>query len=201
MDKARRNVAAITAAFFFIFFGFGTAQQYLVILFSSQGQGHLALLSLFILYGTFLISGIFAANVIPFLGGLKRSLLLGALTYAIFTLSVAFNNAPILYATSALIGFGASLLWVSSGQIVADSSNETTATRNFAWRQIGLYLGNIFGINAGAYLITIFPLEKTFIILAATILAGFLLLFGLSRLKKRSKRAPSNLFTYLTARC
>ncbi|MDP3784908.1 MAG: MFS transporter [bacterium] len=190
MDKARRNVWAIALAFFFIFFGFGTAQQYLVILFSSQGQGHLALFSLFILYGTFLVSGIFAANVIPFLGGLKRSLMLGALTYALFALSVAFQSAPILYAASALIGFGASLLWVSSGQIVADSSNETTATRNFAWRQIGLYLGNIFGINAGAYLITIFPLAKTFIILAAAILAGFLLLLWIKPLKEEVEARP-----------
>lgn len=176
MDKNLRNVAAIALAFFFIFAGFGTAQQYLVILFSSQGQGHLALFSLFILYGTFLVSGIFAANIIPFLGGLKRSLLLGAATYALFALSVAFNNAPILYAASALIGFGASLLWVSSGQIVADSSNEITATRNFAWRQIGLYLGNIFGINAGAYLITVTSFEKTYLLLAGCILLGVSLL-------------------------
>ena len=118
MTNARRNIFLIPLAFFFIFFGFGTAQQYLVILFSTQGRGHLALSVLFILYGTFLFISIVVAKIIPWLGGLKKSLLAGAFTYFLFVGSVAINNTALLYIASVLIGIGAGLLWVSSDKLL-----------------------------------------------------------------------------------
>ncbi|OGG71126.1 hypothetical protein A3F27_02170 [Candidatus Kaiserbacteria bacterium RIFCSPHIGHO2_12_FULL_53_13] len=171
-----RNVILISLAFFFIFFGFGTAQQYLVILFNQQGRGHLALASLFLLYGAFLIAGIFISKLVPLLGGLKRSLMIGASTYALFVASVAFNNMPLLLIASVVIGIGAGLLWVCSGQIIADSSNERTAGRNLAFQIISQNGGNIAGIYTGAYLVRAFSLENMYLLLTASVLLGYIFL-------------------------
>ncbi|MCX6723534.1 MAG: hypothetical protein NT094_05775 [Candidatus Staskawiczbacteria bacterium] len=160
MIDSRRNILFISIAFFFIFFGFGTAQQYLVILFSAQGRGGLALSSLFILYGSFLLTGIVVAKIIPWLGGLKKSLIFGSLTYFLFVASVAVNNMFFLYAASVLVGVGAGLLWVSSGQIITDSSGEHTVGRNLSFQMIGMYSGNILGIYSGSYVVNSF-LDKT----------------------------------------
>ena len=171
-----RNVWLISVAFFFIFGGFGTAQQYLVVLFKNAGQGDLALISLFILYGTFLLTGIFITKFVPILGGLKRSLIIGACTYALFTAAVALGNTPLLLIASALIGFGGGLLWVCSGQIISDSSDNRTAGRNFGFQIVGQNAGNIAGIYGGGYLVQSVPMPLMFSILALVVLCGIILL-------------------------
>jgi len=190
MNNAQRNVFLISFSFFFIFFGFGTAQQYLVILFAEQGRGNLALTSLFILYGAFLATGIVAAKIIPLFGGLKKSLLIGGLTYAIFTASVAINSAMLLYIASILIGIGAGLLWVSSGQIIRDSSNERTVGRNFAYQTVGMYGGNILGINIGSYLVQVFSVERVYLVLTASILLGLIFILWVRPVKGEIKPSP-----------
>ena len=183
-----RNVYLISVAFFFIFFGFGTAQQYLVILFAADGRGFLALMSLFVLYGAFLLTGIAVAKFIPMFGGLKKSLLFGALTYVLFTAGIALNSTPILLAVSVLVGIGAGFLWVSSGQIITDSSSEGSMGKNLAYQVIGQYSGNISGLYAGRYLIDIFPREGVYLVLSGCVLVGVILLLGVHPLKEEVRK-------------
>lgn len=171
-----RNVISVSLAFFFIFFGFGTAQQYLVILFNGQGRGHLALMSLFLIYGAFMIAGIFITKLVPRLGGLKRSLMIGAFTYALFVASVAFNSTPLLLAASVVIGIGAGLVWVCGAQIITNSSDERTTGRNLAFQIIAVNSGNIAGIYTGAYLVRTVSLENMYLALTASVLLAFLFL-------------------------
>lgn len=187
MTSIRRNIFLISTAFFFIFFGFGTAQQYLVLVFAAQGRVYLALSVLFILYSTFLFTGIIVTKIIPWLGGLKKSLFIGAFTYFLFVASVAVNNTAILYAVSILIGVGAGLLWVSSGQIIADSSDEHTVGRNLAYQMIGLYSGNILGIYTGSYLIQTLSVKQTYLLLTLSILCGIFFLPGVQPVKEEIK--------------
>lgn len=190
MNNTKRNIFLIPLSFFFIFFGFGTAQQYLVILFTAQGRGNLALVSLFILYTTFLATGVVAAKIIPWLGGLKKSLLIGAFTYALFTASVAVNSAMLLYITSIIIGIGAGLLWISSGQIIRDSSAAQDVGRNFAYQTIGLYIGNILGVNIGLYLVQAFSAERVYFILTVSILLGLFVNFLVIPVKEGIEPSP-----------
>ncbi len=182
-----RNVMSVSLAFFFIFFGFGTAQQYLVILFNNQGRGHLALVSLFLLYGAFMIAGIFISKLVPLLGGLKRSLMIGAATYALFVASVAFNNTPLLLAASLVIGVGGGLVWVCGAQIITDSSGERTTGRNLAFQIIAQNAGNIAGIYTGAYLVRTFSLENMYLILTVSVLLGFVFLPWIRPVKEEVK--------------
>jgi len=178
-----RNVISISLAFFFIFFGFGTAQQYLVVLFREDGRGDIALLSLFLLYGTFMLVGLAAAKIIPIIGGLKRSVMVGAITYALYVACIALGNAPILLVASTIIGFGAALLWVGSGQIIADNSNEKTAGRNFALQVASSNIANIVGMYAGGFLLERVSATVMFMSMSFVILVGFffLILIRLSR--------------------
>lgn len=185
-----RNVWLIATSFFFVFFGFGTAQQYLIILFNQQGRGHLALISLVVLYTTFLITGIFVSKLIPWIGGLKRSLMIGASTYVFFVASVAVNSTPLLLFAAFLIGIGAGLLWVSSGQIIVDSADAADSGRNLALQSIGMYSGNIFGIYTGRFLATTVALSQMYMILAAATLMGLLFIFFIHPLKEEVRPRP-----------
>lgn len=186
----KRNIIFIALAFFLIFFGFGTAQQYFVILFKAQGKGVFALASLFTLYAAFMISGIVAAKIIPFLGGLKKSLILASLAYALFTASIASSNVPLILLASVLIGFAAGILWVSSGQIIADSSDKASLGRNLAYQVIGQYSGNILGIILGSYFILALPMQAAYAIFTAFVLAGSFLLLWIKPIKEELKPRP-----------
>jgi len=171
-----RNVWLIACSFFFIFFGFGTAQLYLVVLFNDQGRGQLALLSLLLVYGAFLVASIFISKLVPLLGGLKRSLIVGASTYVLFVASVALATTSLLLIASVVVGIGAGLLWVSSTQITADSSTARNAGRNFGLQTATQNIGNIAGILTGGYLVHTLPISSMYLILSAVALAGLVLL-------------------------
>ncbi len=172
-----RNVVLVSCAFFFIFFGFGTAQQYLVILFSELGHGSLALTSLLLLYSAFLLTGIIVPKFVPILGGLKSSLILGACTYVFFSVAVALDIVPLLLFASVVIGIGAGFLWVTSGKIITDSSEAHAVGQNLSLQQIGMYSGNILGVWIGGFLVQTLSLQNMFALLAFVTFLGTVLLF------------------------
>ena len=189
-----RNVWLISCSFFLIFFGFGTAQQYLVVVFNGQGRGYLALTSLFLIYGAFTITGVFVAKLVPHLGGLKHSLLIGTCTYALFIASVALGNTPFLLLASVLGGIGAGLLWVSSAQVIADSSTTRTAGRNFALQTAFHNAGNIAGIVAGGYFVDALSTSGMYLALAAAVLIGLIVLLWVEPVREEVERRPFKVF-------
>ncbi len=161
-----RNVWLISIGFFFVFAGLSTAQQYLTVLFKAEGRENIALLSLLLLYGTFLISSIFVSKLIPALGGLKRSLLIGVCTYALFTVSIIINT-PLLLSAAIIMGIGAALVWVSSAQLIADSSTLHTAGRNLSIQVVGQNAGSIAGLFAATYITAYASIPHFYMILTA----------------------------------
>src|SRR5258708_3432072 len=82
------------------------------------------------------------------------------------------NNAFILLAASVLIGFGAILLWQSSGQIIVDSSTNENIGRNLGL-QFSLFLfGMLFGTAIGGLLIKVFSLQILYLFFSLTILVS-----------------------------
>lgn len=187
-----RNALCIAVAFFFIFFGFGTAQQYLVLVLDRRGEGGLALISLFILYGMFMLASLAASRLIPLFGGLKRSLIVGTGTYAAFVASVAFENAALLLAASALIGIGASLLWISSAAIISDSSAPRDVGRNIGIQNIGLYCGSIFGLFAGNAMMAL-SVAHMYLALGAIAAFGIIPLLSVRPTQEQTQSRPFRL--------
>jgi MFS family permease len=174
-----RNVLLTSVGFFFVFFGFGAAQQYLVPLLSLQGKENLALTSLLILYFSFLVAGISAPKIISKLG-LKKSIVLGSSTYWIFTLSVTTGNPLVLMSASALIGIGAALMWISSGKIISDSSTKANIGRNLGFQFALFLIGNLFGIAFGGFLITSVAPDTLYLCLTFSIMLSLPFFLGLS---------------------
>lgn len=163
--KVNPNTLFISLGFFFLFAGFSGAQQYIVPLFKLEGQQNLALISLLILYITFLFSNFIVSKAI-FRLGLKPSLVLGAMSYGIYIISAFSRNPLILYPASILIGFGASLLWISSGQIIVRSSKKETIGTDLGLQQSFFSAGALFGVGIGALFLEILPPSILYIIFA-----------------------------------
>lgn len=160
-----------------MFAGFSAGQQYLTVLLERTGHGQIALVSLFLLYGTFLLASTVIARIIHFFCGVKRTLSAGACIYALFIASVAFENVYLLLFSSVVMGIGAAMLWVASGQIVADSSSNETAGRNFAYQTTSQNIGSIAGLAAGAYLVQTAGFADMYLLLAGIVGIGAVLTF------------------------
>lgn len=168
-----RNVFLISFAFFFVFAGFGAAQQYLTVVLGAENREWLALTSLFTLYAVFLAASLLVSKLVHAIGGLKRSLSVGAASYALFCASVATGSALVLLLASAAIGVGAALMWSSAIQIIADSSEEGTVGRNLAYHASSGYVGIIAGTFAGGYLFEHLSVAATYLIFAALAAIAF----------------------------
>ena len=177
----------ISLSFFFVFAGFNSAQQYLTVFFEREGHEQLALISLLILYTVFMATGIFISKVLPFFGTLKRALMIGAATYALFCLAVACNTPLVLLIASAVIGFGAGLMWVSSSYLIADTSSASMAGRNFAYQTVGQFGGMIAGMFVAAYLFELTSFVVAYIIFAIEIAIGIALMSGIRPVRERAE--------------
>jgi len=165
-----RTALLVSGGFFVLFFGFTSAQQYLFVIFQEEGRGDLALVAFIIIYGVFALSGLGASALISAMGGLKRSLVVGTCTYILFVASIALNNIPLILACAALMGIGATLLWVSSGQIIVDSSTSKTRGRNLAIQTVGLYGGTALGVWAGGFLHEFVSVQSMYLLLTTFML-------------------------------
>lgn len=167
-----KNVLYTSIGFFFVFFGYGAAQQYLVPLLKLQGRENAALYALMLLYGAYLAGGIITPKFIKRWGP-KASLIGGAFTYFLFVLSVSSGSIPLLYAVSLLIGFGAAFLWISSAQIIADASAENTMGRNLGFQNAIYLLGSFLGVVLGGLLVQYISLRVFYLFFAVSILISF----------------------------
>ena len=168
---SNKNVLFISLGFFCVFFGYGAVQQYLIPLFKLQGRENLAFMSLLFIYGSFLISGIFAPKIIPKFG-LKKSLITGANTYLIYTISIISKNTNFFLLASVLLGIGATFLWVSSGKIITDSSTDKSIGKNLGIQLAGTLLGSFLGIALGGVLLKTLSFNQLYILFASAIVVG-----------------------------
>ena len=108
--RGTRNVLHMALGFLFVFFGFNTAQNFVVPLFGSVGS-----LSLGILYFVFTFVLLAAPSIMAYVGGPKRAMVLGAWGYTLYMSSMIYLNEPLVLLASVLIGASAALLWTGQG--------------------------------------------------------------------------------------
>ena len=82
-----------------------------------------------IIYGVFTFANFVAAPIVGMLGP-KWAMVFGAACYGIFELGFLFLNEYFLYASSALIGLGAAVIWTAQGNYIAINSTEETASKH-----------------------------------------------------------------------
>lgn len=167
----KHRIYLIIIAFFFIFLGFDGAMQYLAALYTQQGIQHLAFNSQIILYIVFLLSNIFSTKLINPLG-LKKAVILGAFTYFLFVLALLSKNPSFIYPASVLIGVGASLLWVSSRQIITLNSSKDDVGKYLSFQLSSFIFGRLVGTTIGAVLIQHVTFGMLYLFFSLMILVG-----------------------------
>ena len=85
--------------------------------------------SLAIIYAVFSIASWFAAPIVSKIGP-RFTLILGGSCYVLFTAQIIYPNDILLYGFSAIVGFGAAMIWVAKGNFLTLNSDENTMTRN-----------------------------------------------------------------------
>jgi predicted RNA-binding protein with PUA-like domain len=103
--------------------------------------------SLAIIYGVMTVSSLIS---IPIIGCLKAkwSMVGGAFLSGFFFVGFFLLNAPFLYLSSVLVGFGSAVLWNAQGKYIALNSTEENSGKHsalfYASNQSSLTIGGIF---------------------------------------------------------
>ncbi|KAI6191409.1 UNC93-like protein MFSD11 [Aphelenchoides bicaudatus] len=147
------NVIQLAIGFFLIFSAFNSSsfiEETVISSVADQGgkvTKHSGYISLAIVYGFFTFCNFLAAPVTLFLGA-RWSLVLGGITYTLFQVGFLFLNTPFLYISSALLGFGAAVIWTAQGNYLTLNSTEETAAKHsgifWAISQACLSCGGLF---------------------------------------------------------
>ncbi|XP_054713785.1 LOW QUALITY PROTEIN: UNC93-like protein MFSD11 [Uloborus diversus] len=151
-DKMFLNVLLLGFAFMLVFTAFQTCGMIQKTVITSMkksyenydGDGYI---SLAVVYAVFSVSNWIAPSIICKLGP-KVSMILGGLTYCLFIGNFFFHETWCLYLASAIVGFGASVIWTGQGNFLTINSDSDTMSRNsgvfWALLQCSLLFGNIF---------------------------------------------------------
>jgi MFS family permease len=135
-----RNVLLIVAGFFFLFGGFSTTHQFLVALLKREGLETVGNASLLTIYSVFFVGNLLWFRMLKILG-LKLSLVVGSIPYVTFSLAAATSEPVTILIAAALTGFGASLLWNSSTEIMRQSCNGEDLGKVLGAKQSALVTG------------------------------------------------------------
>ncbi|XP_027852557.1 UNC93-like protein MFSD11 [Aphis gossypii] len=152
MDKRLLNVSLLGLAFMFVFTAFQTMGNIeKTILKSIQndypsftGDGYT---SLSIIYVVFALCNWISPSIVSFAGS-RIAMFIGSCCYTMFLVSFLWPTTFLLYFMSAIIGFGASVIWTGQGAYLTLNSDSSTMSRNsgifWALLQMSMFLGNTF---------------------------------------------------------
>eukprot|EP01052_Picozoa_sp_SAG31_P002526 SAG31_NODE_90_length_26410_cov_175.663981_3_plen_385_part_00 len=126
VDRNLANVVTMAIGFLFLFTAFQTTQ-----ILASALLGNLGTISVTVLYIFFVTAGFFAPAFCRFLGTVG-GLVFGGLTYCLFMASLVYISVPVVLICSAIIGFGASVLWTSQGMMISQCTNDSNKSSYFA---------------------------------------------------------------------
>ena len=135
------NALHLSCSFCLIFLAFSVAQNSQTSLNPTVGA-----IGLGILYAVFTVSNTFSAYVVGLLS-LRLSLFFGALTYALYVAANIYTIPMLLYASSAVIGLGAAILWTAQGGFIAACAGQhETENALAAHSTMGQFNGIFFSI-------------------------------------------------------
>lgn len=188
------NIVLLGVIFMLIFTAFQTCSMVQVLVLeganiesnNSAGNGYT---SLAIVYGSFSLSNWLAAYIVEVLTA-KWGLFIGGLTYCIFLGWFLRPHQITLYLFSALLGFGAAVLWAAQGKFLSINSTEETMSRNtnvfWGLFQSCLIWGNLIIIHQFSSLTIITKPTRTSLFIILTVVSGVGVL-GVIFLRKRKQ--------------
>ncbi|CAP25157.1 Protein CBG04461 [Caenorhabditis briggsae] len=128
-----QNVIQLAAGFLINFVAFNTQgfiEESVINSVSRNGSinKHAGYYSLAIIYALYTLGNLTAAQIVDVLTP-KWAMCIGALCYGSFQVGFLFLNSTYLYVTSAVLGFGASILWTGQGSYLSQNCTKETTGR------------------------------------------------------------------------
>lgn len=128
-----QNVVQLAFGFFINFVAFNTQgfiEESVIDSVARDGSinKHAGYYSLAIIYAFYTMGNLTAAQIVDILSP-KWAMCIGALCYGSFQVGFLFLNATYLYITSAVLGFGASILWTGQGSYLSQNCTKETTGR------------------------------------------------------------------------
>eukprot|EP00898_Chlorokybus_atmophyticus_P005473 jgi/Chlat1/5927/Chrsp4S06256 len=180
-----RNVIILSLAFFTLFCAYNALQNYI----TSVLPGHLGDESLLVVYCSLSVTVFAAPSLVARLGE-TRAMVLGGVTYVIYTLTLMQPNNAIVLAASGVVGAGAALLWVAQG-IYLTKCSPADRRGEYAGMFWGIfYCCNIVGNMAAYLLLQRLPDSNLFTMFAVFSAAGVALLLQLTPVTSYAKPMP-----------
>ncbi|GMR55591.1 hypothetical protein PMAYCL1PPCAC_25786, partial [Pristionchus mayeri] len=144
-----RNVIQLGFGFFFTFLAFNS-QGFIEepVIQSTEGiNSGAGYYSLAIIYFVLTFANFVAAPIVDIISA-KWAMVVGGICYAVFLAGFLFLNEIYLYISSAVLGFGAAIIWTGQGTYLSKNCTEHTSGRNSAmlWAMLqgSLVGGGIF---------------------------------------------------------
>jgi len=184
--KLNKEIKILSLSFLFIFLGFSGVQQYITTFFSESGIVEVGFISLILIYLFITLSEPFSAFFVSKYGT-KKSMIIGSFLYFIFIASLLSESPYFIYITSALLGFGASLLWMGQGSFLIRTSDEKSYGKNSGFFDSLQFLGSVIGIIILGFFIEKFLFKSSFFIFSLFPLIGLFLIIGLKDFKTEEK--------------
>ncbi|CCO25662.1 MFS domain-containing protein [Caenorhabditis elegans] len=133
MSIATQNVVQLAFGFFVNFVAFNTQgmiEESVVESVSLDGSitKYAGYYSLAIIYAFYTLGNLTAAQIVDTLTP-KWAMCIGALCYASFQVGFLFLNSTYLYISSAILGFGSSILWTGQGSYLSQNCTKETTSR------------------------------------------------------------------------
>ncbi|KAK0397679.1 hypothetical protein QR680_002216 [Steinernema hermaphroditum] len=179
MESDLRAVCLLGLSFMFIFSAFNS--QGFIEIAVLRDKGHDSGLSedsgyysFSIIYASFTVCNFLASPIVVSLGS-KNAMILGAFCYLAFLLGFLWLNAFLLYLLSAVVGFGAAVIWTGNGAYLTAYARPDTNARNigimWAMLQSSLIVGSLFMfviLHHGAIVESFHALYTVFSVVCAT---------------------------------
>ncbi|CAM2702413.1 unnamed protein product [Rotaria socialis] len=127
MDRSNfYNITHLSVSFFFIFTSYSVAQTFQ----TSSDYAKSGAFAIGIIYLLICVSNAGLSAYIIRLLGVRLTLILSSITYALFIACNIRYNIWSLYICAFLLGFGAALLWTAQGVYVTISTNKHEQINN-----------------------------------------------------------------------
>lgn len=188
----------LSLAFFLIFFGYNAVQQYITTFFSEMGITEVGFRSLIIIYLLFFVSGPLSAIGVSRYGA-KKCMMVGSVFYFLFIFFLPLASPYLIYATSILAGFAASLLWTGQNSYLVKASDEKEYGKNSGLFYTLLTLGSAAGILLLGFLVSQTSFKSSFLIYSLLPIAGLAALTKLKDLRAETTKSQLILMSRVIA--
>ncbi len=158
-----KNIKILSLSFLLIFFAYNGVQQFLTVYFSELNIVKVGFWSLILIYLFLLITNFFSGFIVSKFG-VKKCLIFGSLFYSLFIFTLVTKIPLLVYLASALLGFGASILWTAQGTFLIRASEPGNYGKNSGFFNTIFQLGSVLGIIIFSLLAAKFSFKSPFLI-------------------------------------